>query len=191
MWRLSTSLPYVNVTGPYTGIPRARFSYGFVPTLSDVLKRTPEEFTPMRTTKRVDAEKAHRKIRTSSFQEVFPSHLFSLFLSPLKHAMHERPLNGIIVSAFPKLDPVATGMSLSSTCPLSFLKNTPFVHEKSFTRQGMTAPNCRPSYEYLHLCREVVRAKKSWYFGGMHAGVSAFLEIHVRIIVCRLRVSQQ
>jgi len=75
----STSLSYINVTGSCTGVPQVRFSNGFVPTLLDVLKCTSEEFTPMRTTKRVDVKGAIEKLEPSSFQEVF----LSLSLSSL------------------------------------------------------------------------------------------------------------
>jgi len=79
----STSLSYINVTGSCTGVPQVRFSNGFVPTLLDVLKCTSEEFTPMRTTKRVDVKGAIEKLEPSSFQEVFLSLSLSLSLSSL------------------------------------------------------------------------------------------------------------
>lgn len=84
MWHLSTSLSYVNVTGPRTGVLQVRFSGGFVPTLLDVLKLTSKEFTPMRTTKRVDVKGAHREIRIALFSGSFSPSPSSLSVEACK-----------------------------------------------------------------------------------------------------------
>lgn len=170
MWRLSTSLPYVNVTGPYTGIPQARFSYGFVPTLSDVLKRTPEEFTPMRTAKRVGAEKAYRKIRTSSFQEASPSHFFLSLSFSAKACNARAAFQWYYRFRVSQTWPRCKNVPFPRLVPLASEKHPFCAREESFTRQGMTAPSVVCVFASLNV-RLFVRTSLL-VFRGVHAGVS-------------------
>ena len=117
-------------------------------------------------------QRSHRKIRTILFSgSLFLSLSLSLSLPfLLKRAKHERPLNGTTVSAFLKLDPVTTRMSLFLDLFPSSWKIPPllcqeFVHalRDDYVESSVV---CICIFVLGHLCKEV-----SWNFGRMHAGV--------------------
>jgi len=163
MWHLSTSLSYVNVTGPRTGVSQNRFSSGSVPTLLDVLKRTSEEFTPMRTTEEGGCQRSpKKKIRT-----VLLSGSFSLFFSFCRSVQSTSGLwMALPFPRFSNLTPLLQGCPFSSTCPPRREKYSPllsweFVHALKDDHVVHRI--------HLHFCpRSFVRSLLE--FWGMHAG---------------------
>lgn len=181
----STSLSYVNVTGPRTGVPQVRFSSGFVPTLLDALKCTSEEFTPMRTTKRVDVKGAHRKIRTVLLSGSL-SLSFSLSAEACKaRAAFEWYYRFRVSQTWPCYN---RDVPLSTTCSPRREKYPPlscreFVH-------ALRDDHVESSIVHICILSEVVCVKKSPGISEDARRCSDFFETHVRVIPCVARVSQ-
>lgn len=166
-WHLSTSLPYVNVTGPCTDVFRIRFSSGFAfphfRTHWNVHQKNSPLCVPWGGWM---SEEPIEKLKSfSPFQE-------RLLLSFWERAMHELLLNSTTVSAFVKLDPVSTRTPL-------FPRLVPFPRREIFTpsscREILHRAEGWPRRIVVCICilSEIVRVKKvSQHLRRCTAGVS-------------------
>lgn len=176
-----------------------------------VLKRTPRRIHPYahhNQPGRVDAKGAHRKIRTvllSGSLALFHSRPFS---SRSVEACNARARLWIVyivlyyrVSAFLKLDPVTTKMffhllslSLSRIVPRFILLRV--LWRESFLASLYKGWPCKivafpvRAFASLWSGRSFVRKKSPGILNNARR-CSGFLEIHVRVIVCRSGISRQ